>query len=58
MTDWLHVKVAIYENGLFGVVVAYPPQNCWGKLQVLAIHNVGAELNGFRFYAVLIQLYF
>ena len=55
-TDWLHVKMAVNKDRFFGFVVSDPPQDGRGKLQVLAIHYVGTEINRFSLNTVLSQL--
>lgn len=57
-TDWLDVKVAVNQDGFFGLVVTNPPQNEWGELQGFAHHYVGAKINGLGLNTVLFQLCF
>jgi hypothetical protein len=57
-TNWLHVKMAVNEDGFFGLVVTNPPQYERGKLQALALHDMGTELNGLGLNTVLFQLHF
>lgn len=54
-TDWLHIKVSIYKDRSFGLVVTDPPQDHWGKLQVLTLHCVCTKINGFGLDTVLSQ---
>jgi hypothetical protein len=57
-TDWLHIEVTVNENGLLGLVVTNPAQYERGKPQALALHYMGAELNGFCLNTILFQLRF
>jgi hypothetical protein len=52
-TDWLHVEVAVKEDSFFGLVVTNPPQDERGKLQALAVHYMGTEINGLGLNTVL-----
>jgi hypothetical protein len=48
--------MAVNKDRFFGPVVSDPPQDGRGKLQVLALHCVGTELNRFSLNTVLSQL--
>jgi hypothetical protein len=50
--------VAIKEDGFFGLVVTNPSQDERWKLQSLALHHMGAKVNGSGFNTVLLQLRF
>lgn len=49
----MHIEVAVKEDSFFGLVVTNPPQDERGKLQALALHYMGTEINGLGLNTIL-----